>query len=91
MVVLRAERAVTPQKLELNGQLFLTFSLFSFFFNIFNIVGGEGQNHVRLAATVSHVEARIIAECITKSCILKRRALRSLMSRNLYENGQVLR
>ena len=70
MVVLRAERAVTPQKLELNGQLFSDF----FTFQIFGIIvfywrGSEGQNHVRLAATVSHVEARIIDKCITISCI----------------------
>ena len=31
MVVLRAERAVTPQKLELNGQLFSDFLNFSVF------------------------------------------------------------
>ena len=55
-------------------------------------VGGEGQNPVRLAATVSYVEARIIVECITKDCILsERRALRSFVSCKLYENGQVLR
>ena len=54
-------------------------------------MGGEGQNPVRLAATVSYVEARIIAECITKSRISERRALRSFVSCKLYENGQVLR
>ena len=32
MVVMRAERAVTPQKLELNGQLFSDFLFFFVFF-----------------------------------------------------------
>ena len=54
-------------------------------------MGGEGQNPVRLAATISHVEAQIIAACMIKSRISKRRTLRYFMSCNLYENGQVLR
>ena len=68
---------------------FLNFSFFIFLCG--QAVGGEGQNPVRLAATVSHVEAWIIAACINKSRILKRRALHSFVSCKLYENGQVLR
>ena len=69
--------------------MFLLFE--SVFFLCGQAVDGEGQTPVRLAATVSHVEAWIIAACINKSRILKRRAFHSFVSCKLYENGQVLR
>ena len=74
--------------------IFLLFPLFIFGFSeipFFLAWGREGHSPVRLAATVSHVEARIIAEYITKSRISRRRALRSFVSCTLYENDQVLR